>query len=633
MSDESRATSVSTEISVREPRLLAKPGTYIFAAVVAAAFMLPLVLEPYRVYLATLVCLYIVTVVGLNVVMGYSGQISIAQAGFMGVGAYNTAILMDRFSVPFLLAAAISIAFTALLGFIVGIPALRISGHYLALATLAAQLIIENIIFNWDPVTNGPRGIPVPSVELFGFTMRDTPLYVFSLIIAVLAFLWVRNLVRSRIGRSWRALRDQQVAAVVFGIGPARYKTMAFSLSAAYAGLAGAMFAVTVGFLDPLAFNLWESVKQLTMVLFGGIGTLYGPVIGATILEVLPSFLTVFEEHMLLVFFILLLIVILFFPGGLADAFRRLAVFVEVRIRKLRGQGRIPEAVADEGIRRATITSEAVGVAKTPVGEPILDASGITITFGGLVALEDVNLTVKRGEIKALIGPNGAGKTTLFNVLTRVYQQTSGEVVFDGDNLANAKRQQLAGMGMARTFQNVAMFKSMTVLENVMVGAHHTRRSGFWRCGLHTPGMIKEERRSREEAFEILRFFNLERYANTLADVLPIGLQRRVEIARAVAAKPTLLLLDEPASGLTSQEAGQLMDDIEALRDAGVTILLIEHNMRFVMGLAESITVLDFGRVIFEGGPQEAQEDPEVIRAYLGTDDETDTVTTGVSDD
>lgn len=620
------------DAGVAEPRIWQRPTTYLFVLAIAIALALPLVLEPYRIYLATLVCVYIVTVVGLNVVLGYSGQISIAQAGFMGVGAYTTAILMERYGLHYFVALAIAVAFTTALGYLVGIPALRISGHYLALATLAAQLIIENIIFNWDAVTNGPRGIPVPRVDLFGFEMRNTPLYILSLVVAVAAVLFVRNLVKSRIGRSWRALRDQPVAAVVFGVGPAKYKTMAFALSAAYAGLAGGLFAVTVGFLDPLAFNLWESVKQLTMVLFGGLGTLSGPVIGAGILEVLPALLTAFEEHSLLIYFVLLILVILFLPGGIADAFRRLASFTERLVHRRRHVPTVGAASADQTTERITIDASSVREPTASVGEPLLQARGITVRFGGLVALDDVDLELKRGEIKALIGPNGAGKTTLFNVLTRVYSQTSGTVSFDGNDLARHRRQGLAELGLARTFQNVAMFRSMTVLENVMMGGHHLGRCGFWECGLRSPRMIREERGARAAAFEVLRFFNLQGYADTLADVLPIGLQRRIEIARAMASKPSLLLLDEPASGLTANEAGQLMDDIEALRDAGVTILLIEHNMRFVMGLAESITVLDFGRVIFEGSAEAAQIDPEVIRAYLGTDEDTQSSAAGAPD-
>jgi ABC-type branched-subunit amino acid transport system ATPase component/ABC-type branched-subunit amino acid transport system permease subunit len=596
---------------------------YGFLVVMAVLIVLPSMLESYRIYLATLVCIYIVIVIGLNVVMGYSGQISIAQAAFMGVGAYTTAILMDRFGVPFLLALFVAVLFTTGLGFIVGIPALRIAGHYLALATLAFQLIIENIIFNWDSVTNGPRGIPVPPVELFGYTMRDAPLYFLALFFAVIVFFFVRNLVLSRTGRSWRALRDQPLAAVVFGIGPAKYKTMAFALSAALAGLSGGLFAVAVGYLDPLAFNLWESVKQLTMALFGGLGTIYGPVLGAAILEVLPAFLTGFEEHSLLIFFIILLLILLFLPGGMAEAFRRLSVRIAVLSSKARGQGSIPKQVSETttDIRRAPVTMpDVVGRTTVDLGQPLLVVKDISVQFGGLVAVDGVNLTIKRGEIKGLIGPNGAGKTTLFNVITRVYDQASGTVTYDGEDLAAQRRQGLTQLGMARTFQNVAMFTSMTVLENVIVGSHHRYKAGFWRTGIRTAGAIREERRSHDEAMEVLAYLNLDQYANTLANVLPVGLQRRVEVARAMSAHPSLLLLDEPASGLTSQEAGQLMDDIEMFRDAGVTVLVIEHNMRFVMGLVESITVLDQGRVIFDGSAADAQQDAGVIRAYLGTD-------------
>jgi len=604
MSHRDSKPEVSPNMGVPRRHFWQSFGFYGFIIVIAAAIALPSILEPYRLFLATLVCIYVVIVIGLNIVMGYSGQISIAQAAFMGIGAYTTAILMDRFGIHLLLALLVSVVFTTVLGFIVGLPALRIAGHYLALATLAFQLIIENIIFSWDSVTNGPRGIPVPDVELFGFAMQDAPLYFLTLFFAVIVFLFVRNLVLSRTGRSWRALRDQSLAAVVFGIGPARYKTMAFATSAALAGLGGGLFAITVGYLDPLAFNLWESVKQLTMVLFGGLGTLTG-----------------FEEHSLLIFFIILLLVILFFPGGLAEGFRRLSVRIAVLTGKVRGQGVLPE-IDPESPRISVSMPDVVGRTSVEVGEPLLVAKDISVHFGGLVALDGVDLTIKRGEIKGLIGPNGAGKTTLFNVITRVYDQTSGTVTFDGKDLATERRQDLAGLGMARTFQNVAMFTSMTVVENVMVGAHHRGKAGFWRTGIRTIGSVREERRAREEAMEILAFLNLHQYADTLANVLPIGLQRRVEVARAMSAHPSLLLLDEPASGLTSQEAGQLMDDIETFRDAGVTVLVIEHNMRFVMGLVESITVLDHGRVIFEGSPREAQLDAEVIRAYLGTDDD-----------
>lgn len=602
--------------------------TWLFMGLVVLGLLVPYLVAEYRVYLMTLVCIYIITAVGLNVVMGFSGQISIAQGAFMGVGAYTTAWLMAEQNLHFFLALIVAVALTTALGFVVGLPALRVAGHYLALATLAFQIIIERAIFNWDPVTNGARGLAVPSVELGGTLLRGNPLYYLVLVIAVVTILFVRNVVTSRVGRAWRALRDQPVAAVVFGMNAARYKTTAFAVSAALGGLAGSLLAVTLGYLDPLAFTLWESVKQLTMVIFGGLGTLSGPIVGAAVLESLPSFLTVFEERALMMYFIILLAVLLFFPGGIAKAASEFSSWLDGLRRRMLGPKSAVVSTPEQPVSGAGAppdvsagVPEMVGASNAPVGSPLLETSGVSVHFGGLVALKDVDLVVRRGEIKGLIGPNGAGKTTLFNILTRVYTPSEGSVRFDGSDLRSKKRHQLAGIGISRTFQNVAMFRSMTVLENVMVGSHHRRSAGLWRNGFRTIGSLKEERAARREALEVLSFLNLAQYADTMADTLPVGLQRRVEIARALSARPSLLLLDEPASGLTANEATQLMDDIRMLRDVGMTVLVIEHNIRFVMGLVDSVSVLDHGRVIFTGLPADAQTDDQVITAYLGTDE------------
>lgn len=580
-----------------------------------ALALVPSVLPPFRLFLATLVLVYVIVATGLNVVMGFSGQISVAHAAFMGVGAYTTAILMDRFAWPFPLALLAAILLTTVLGYVVGVPALRIAGHYLALATLAFQLIVETIIFNWDDVTNGPRGVPVPSATIGPIDLTGTGLYLILLAVTALAWVFVRNLVRSRVGRAWIAIRDREIAASVMGVKVARYKTLAFAISAAYAGLAGGLFAVTVGFLDPLAFNIWESVKQLTMVIFGGLGTLFGPAVGAALLATAPEFLRGFAEHALLVFYMLLLVTLLFLPGGLAAGFRRLAA----RLAPVRSDVRpATEAHADAAGRGPSWQR---GERPEPSGVeamPLLEVRGVSVHFGGLAALDRVDLTIQRGQIKGLIGPNGAGKTTLFNVVTRVYATTAGKVRFDGEDLLAHRAHDVAPLGMARTFQNVEMFRSMTVLQNVLVGLHHRGSAGLWRCGLWLPSARREETVAVDDARGVLRFLGLDRFSDDMADQLPLGLQRRVELARALASGPKLLLLDEPASGLATTEAQQLMQDVRAIRDAGVTILLIEHNMRFVMGLSDSVTTLDQGRVIFDGTPQDAQSDPDVIRAYLG---------------
>ncbi|MFJ1540078.1 ATP-binding cassette domain-containing protein [Micromonospora chalcea] len=599
----------------RLPRA-ARAAAWLLVGVVLLA--LPLLLPPFRTYLATVVLVYVIAVVGLNVVMGFSGQISISHAAFMGVGAYTTAVLMGRWELPFPLAALAGVLLATLLGYVVGLPALRIAGHYLALATLAFQLIVQSVIFNWDSVTNGPRGIAVPPAVVGVFPLADRNLYYLVLVAALLSLLFVRNVVRSRVGRAWRAIRDKEIAASVFGVDVARYKTLAFGVSAAYAGLAGAMFAITVGFLDPAAFNLWESVKQLTMVLFGGLGTLVGPPLGATLLVLAPEFLTPFREHSLLVFYVVLLLVLIFLRGGLASGVSRTAAWV----RRRRSGAPPPDAVTAGAVTaardRPAPPAERPAETGGAVGEPMLTADGVTVRFGGLIALDGVDLRVRDGEIKGLIGPNGAGKTTLFNVLTRVYPVHEGAVTFAGRDMLRLRPHQVVGAGLARTFQNVEMFRSMTALENVLVGRHHRDACGLWRTGLRLPSARAEERRARDAARAALATLGLERYADTPAESLPLGVQRRLEIARAMVAEPRLLMLDEPASGLTAAEAAALMDDVRRIRAAGVTVLLIEHNMRFVMGLSDSVTVLDHGRVIFDGSPQRAQSDPAVVAAYLG---------------
>ncbi|MFD6771093.1 ATP-binding cassette domain-containing protein [Micromonospora chalcea] len=478
----------------RLPRA-ARAAAWLLVGVVLLA--LPLLLPPFRTYLATVVLVYVIAVVGLNVVMGFSGQISISHAAFMGVGAYTTAVLMGRWELPFPLAALAGVLLATLLGYVVGLPALRIAGHYLALATLAFQLIVQSVIFNWESVTNGPRGIAVPPAVVGVFPLADRNLYYLVLVAALLSLLFVRNVVRSRVGRAWRAIRDKEIAASVFGVDVARFKTLAFGVSAGYAGLAGALFAITVGFLDPAAFNLWESVKQLTMVLFGGLGTLVGPPLGAALLVLAPEFLTPFREHSLLVFYVVLLLVLIFLRGGLASGVSRTAAWV-----RRRRSGAPPSD--------AVVTDAAVIVARDrpappvgrpaetggAVGEPMLTADGVTVRFGGLIALDGVDLRVRDGEIKGLIGPNGAGKTTLFNVLTRVYPVHEGSVTFAGRDMLRLRPHQVVGAGLARTFQNVEMFRSMTALENVLVGRHHRDACGLWRSGLRGPS----DRTSRRPA-------------------------------------------------------------------------------------------------------------------------------------
>ena len=588
-------------------------------AVLAALILLPVALASFQLYFVTIILVYTIVAIGLNILMGYTGQISVANGAFMGLGAYTTALLMSLLGLNVLPALVGAMVLTAVLGFLVGIPALRIRGHYLALATLAFQLIVETVIMNWTSLTGGPNGKKVPDATLGPWTLKELPLYYFVLLVALLAFLFARNLLRSRFGRALIGIRDHEVAATVMGVDVTWHKTFAFALSSAYAGLAGGLFAITVAFLDPLAFTVWESVKHLIMVILGGLGTLAGPVIGATLIAAAPELLRGFREHSLLIYYALLLTLLLFMPGGLASGLERLLRSIVARRAAPAATGREPSGTGTTYGAKAALPTRAPAAPSTRAdGKPLLQVSGVGVTFGGLSALSNVSFTVSPGEIKGLIGPNGAGKTSMFNVLTRVYQPTSGSVVFNGQELLQVKAHEIVKLGLSRTFQNVEMFGSMTVLENVLVGMHHSLQASLLSSGLALGSQQREEREAVEKATAILKFLDLEGLKDAMANQLPLGTQRRVELARALAAGPTLLLLDEPASGLTHSEADRLMADVRAIRDSGITVLLIEHDMRFVMGLCDSITVLDRGEVICIGTPDEARANPRVIEAYLG---------------
>jgi ABC-type branched-subunit amino acid transport system ATPase component/ABC-type branched-subunit amino acid transport system permease subunit len=573
-------------------------------------------------------CIYAIVVAGLDLVVGYNGDVSVGHAGLFAVGAYTAAILMTRLGMSYWVALPLAVALTALFGVALGIPALRLQGPYLAVTTIAFGIVIQTFVNESVWLTQGSLGIQnIPPLRLpGGLDFDGNHLFYLAYPLMVLALLAARNVVRSYWGRAFLALKANAIAAECSGVDRIRYKVSAFVLSAAYAGLAGALFVHIDKYIGPTTFSLQLSILFLIALIFGGLRSIAGNVIGAVLVVTLPDVFNRFADYQLLVFGLLLLFTLYLLPGGLASLFRM----------GLSAVARRRAPAPPPTVRAADTPAIALGIARaiaspSPAHDdaPLLETEDLTIAFGGLVAVNKLNLRVRRGEVRALIGPNGSGKSTTVNLLSGVYRPTAGHIRFAGRVLDRAKPHQVSLMGIARTFQNPALFGEMTLLENVLVGLHHTYHVGLAGIVAHSPGARREEAHGVARARSLLELVGLVTLADARADSIAYGQQRRLEIARALAQDPKLLLLDEPAAGLTSGEIDELQRTVAVIRDAGIAVLLIEHHMDFVMAISDRVTVLDFGQQIAEGTPVEVQRDERVIRAYLGTTSDEDLVAGG----
>jgi len=559
------------------------------------------------------------------------GLLSLANAAFMGIGAYVAALLTLKLGWPYEAALTTGALAPAAVALAIGAPTLRLSGVYLAMATLAFGEVTRVIVLNLD-ITGGPEG-------LNGIPLA-TEWWHIAAILAVVVY-GLARLRRSHVGRAFEAIKEDEVAARLMGIDVDRHKLFAFVLGAVIAGLAGGLNAHYTFFISPQEYGFENAVDILTMAVLGGISSLIGPLVGATLLTLLPELLRFLHDYRGAVNGVILVLVVLFLPTGIWDPKRIRAWwkqdFSPIPLSMKGGDGgsppgggsmlkAAPDSGAEVGIRGALLRATAAGrLCKDGSGTPfvqravtMLAISNVGKSFGGLRVLEDVSFDVPAGNIFGLIGPNGAGKTTVFNIVTGLLQPSSGTISFQGRDLAGTAPHFITRLGIARTFQNIRIFKQMTLLENVMIGMHHLIDYGPLALFFATPACRNAERRARERALELLSWLKLEQQANMLADNLSYGDQRKLEFARALATEPKLLLLDEPVAGMNSAEKTVLMDEIRNIRNRGYGVFVIEHDMRFVMGLCDRIAVLNFGRIIAEGSPDEIRNNPDVIEAYLG---------------
>ena len=605
---------------------------------------------------------YAALALGLNVVVGFTGLLDLGYAAFFAIGAYFYGILTSfqvmplwspgwapfaalglvekmnqggpdlvHFTLSFWLALPLAAIVSALFGIMFGAPTLRLRGDYLAIVTLGFGEIVPIVARNTDGITNGAAGLNgIQAPRLFGwnFGVDSTPYYYVGLALVALLIFCSTRLRDSRVGRAWMAIREDETAAAAMGVNPVRFKLLAFAIGAAFAGTTGVFFVAKLQTATPEMFNFNVSSMLLVMVVLGGMGSVWGVVVGAVLLQLMQTlFLPQLSTglHALgdatgsavlqrvdlvqwtqLIFGVILIAMMLYRRQGLIPATRKVAALTfeaqhaEVARGGFRGLDRIPRWHTEPGT--------------------MLAIDGVTVRFGGLTALNNVSIDVPAGGVVAVIGPNGSGKSTLFNVITGLVPAASGAITFQGKPILGLRPHQVLRAGVARTFQNIRLFPTLSVLDNVLIGRHARLHSGAPASILHTPGNRREEQDARQTALDIVAMFGnrLTPRLNQAVAGLSYANRRRVEIARALASRPQLLLLDEPTAGMNPAETLELAEQIKSLHALGLTILIIEHKLDVVTALADRVIVLDHGEKIAEGRPEEVRRNEQVLTAYLG---------------
>jgi branched-chain amino acid transport system ATP-binding protein len=571
-------------------------GMGLLVATLAATLWAP---NTYYLYTIGMIAITTMVAVGLNILVGLSGQVSIGHAGFFAIGAYAASLFMLNLNWSFPAAAGVGILATTGMGVAVAAPALRVTGPYLAMVTIAFGIIVERVLIEWVGLTGGFGGLSsIPKPVLFGLQPALKDVVLIAVVVAFIALWSLAQLAQHPWGKAFQAVRDDETAAISLGLNPLTVRVMAFAVSAAFTGLAGAFFASTLGFVSPDSFTLHRSILFLLVVILGGIGTVEGALVGAIVLVLLPELIKDFADYQLLVFGVLLLLTLWLAPAGLTSPLKRWFDRI-APVYPLETPPNMP----------ALITRNQAAAA--------LEVHRVGIQFGGVRAVNDVSLTAEPGTVTAVIGPNGAGKTTLLNLIGGFYQTQTGQIRLGQTDLTRQSGLTIARAGVGRTFQATRLFDSLSVIDNLRIAAQGGRPGSILSALI---GRGKGPPQPENALLEVLSFVGFQGDVHQLSANLPFVDRRLAEIARALVLGPQLLLLDEPAAGLSKDDKQGLAQLVRRIASSGIPVILIEHDMDLVMDISDQVVVLDSGDRICVGSPQQVQRNPEVLAAYLGVD-------------